>query len=143
MSILSSTKSGLRNEKLLLTDFNADEDFVVSAYKENMISLPIFYADSYKDPYCRVVASPMSDENNPEFTFYFRFDYSIFEQVETDGYALYWDFGRITMSLSEILLPNIKTIIIDSKYHFNLVKQYVNTQYIEEKKKILQKLQEE
>ena len=26
----------------------------------------------------------------------------IFEQVETDGYALYWDFGRITMSLSEI-----------------------------------------
>ena len=127
MSILSSTKSGLRNEKLLLTDFNADEDFVVSAYKENMISLPIFYADSYKDPYCRVVASPMSDENNPEFTFYFRFDYSIFEQVEPD----------------KILLPNIKTIIIDSKYHFNLVKQYVNTQYIEEKKKILQKLQEE
>ena len=127
MSILSSTKSGLRNEKLLLTDFNADEDFVVSAYKENTISLPIFYADSYKDPYCRVVASPMSDENNPEFTFYFRFDYSIFEQVEPD----------------KILPPNIKTIIIDSKYHFNLVKQYVNTQYIEEKKKILQKLQEE
>ena len=127
MSILSSTKSGLRSEKLLLTDFNADEDFVVSAYKENTISLPIFYADSYKDPYCRVVASPMSDENNPEFTFYFRFDYSIFEQVEPD----------------KILLPNIKTIIIDSKYHFNLVKQYVNTQYIEEKKKILQKLQEE
>ncbi|MBQ3545734.1 MAG: DUF2442 domain-containing protein [Lachnospiraceae bacterium] len=27
---------------------------------------------------------------------------AIFEQVETDGYALYWDFGRITMSLSEI-----------------------------------------
>jgi hypothetical protein len=27
---------------------------------------------------------------------------NIFEQVETDGYALYWDFGRITMSLSEI-----------------------------------------
>ena len=127
MSILSSTKSGLRTEKLLLTDFNTDEDFVVSAYKENMISLPIFYADSYKDPYCRVVASPMSDENNPEFTFYFRFDYSIFEQVEPD----------------KILPPNIKTIIIDSKYHFNLVKQYVNTQYIEEKKKILQKLQEE
>ena len=127
MSILSSTKSGLRNEKLLLTDFNADEDFVVSAYKENMISLPIFYADSYKDPYCRVVASPMSDENNPEFTFYFRFDYSIFEQVEPDIRPI----------------ADIKTIIIDSKYHFNLVKQYVNTQYIEEKKKILQKLQEE
>lgn len=127
MSILSSTKSGLRNEKLLLTDFNADEDFVVSAYKENMISLPIFYADSYKDPYCRVVASPMSDENNPEFTFYFRFDYSIFEQVEPDIRPI----------------ADIKTIIIDSKYHFNLVKQYINTPYIEEKKKILQKLQEE
>lgn len=27
---------------------------------------------------------------------------ALFEQVETDGYALYWDFGRITMSLSEI-----------------------------------------
>lgn len=26
----------------------------------------------------------------------------LFNQVETDGYALYWDFGRITMSLSEI-----------------------------------------
>ena len=127
MSILSSTKSGLRNEKLLLTDFNADEDFVVSAYKENTISLPIFYADSYKDPYCRVVASPMSDENNPEFTFYFRFDYSIFEQVEPDIRPI----------------ADIKTIIIDSKYHFNLVKQYINTPYIEEKKKILQKLQEE
>ena len=127
MSILSSTKSGLRSEKLLLTDFNADSDFVVSAYKENMISLPIFYADSYKDPYCRVVASPMSDENNPEFTFYFRFDYSIFEQVEPDIRPI----------------ADIKTIIIDSKYHFNLVKQYINTPYIEEKKKILQKLQEE
>ena len=127
MSILSSTKSGLRSEKLLLTDFNKDSDFIISAYKENMISLPIFYADSYKDTSCRVVASPMSDKNNPEFTFYFRYDYSIFEQVEPD----------------KILLPNIKTIIIDSKYHFNLVKQYVNTQYIEEKKKILQKLQEE
>ena len=127
MSILSSTISGLRNEKLFLTDFNADEDFVVSAYKENTISLPIFYADSYKDPYCRVVASPMSDENNPEFTFYFRFDYSIFEQVEPDIRPI----------------ADIKTIIIDSKYHFNLVKQYINTPYIEEKKKILQKLQEE
>ena len=129
MSILSSTKSGLRSEKLLLTDFNADEDFVVSAYKENTISLPIFYADSYKDSSCRVVASPMSDKNNSEFTFYFRFDSSIFEPVKQ---------GEI-----EIPLPNIKTIIIDSKYHFNLVKQYINTQYIEEKKKILQKLQEE
>lgn len=27
---------------------------------------------------------------------------AVFEQVETDGYALYWDFGRITMSMSEI-----------------------------------------
>lgn len=26
----------------------------------------------------------------------------IFEQVETDGYSLYWDFGRIAISLSEI-----------------------------------------
>ena len=26
----------------------------------------------------------------------------LFNQVETDGYALYWDFGRITISLSEI-----------------------------------------
>lgn len=26
----------------------------------------------------------------------------LFEQVETDGYALYWDFARITMSMSEI-----------------------------------------
>ena len=34
MSILSSTKSGLRSEKLLLTDFNKDSDFVISAYKE-------------------------------------------------------------------------------------------------------------
>lgn len=129
MSILSSTKSGLRSEKLLLTDFNVDEDFIVSAYKENMISLPIFYVDSYKDPYCRVVASPMSDENNPEFTFYFRFDYSIFKPVEP---------GKI-----KIEVPDIKTIIIDSKYHFSLIKQYINTPYIEEKKKILQKLQEE
>ena len=127
MSILSSTKSGLRSEKLLLTDFNADEDFVISAYKENMLSLPIFYVDSHKDTSCRVVASPKSDKVNPDFTFYFRFDYSIFEQVEP---------GKTPH-------PNIKTIIIESKYHFNLVKQYINTQYIEEKKKVLQKLQEE
>ena len=26
----------------------------------------------------------------------------IFNDVETDGYALYWDFGRISISLSEI-----------------------------------------
>lgn len=127
MSILSSTKSGLRNEKLLLTDFNKDNDFIISAYKENRISLPIFYVDSYKDTSCRVVASPMSDKVNPDFTFYFRFDYSIFDAVKP----------------GEIPKPNIKTIIIDSKYHFSLVKQYINTQYIEEKKKILQKLQEE
>lgn len=127
MSILSSTKSGLRNEKLLLTDFNADENFVISAYKENRISLPIFFADSHKDPSCRVVASPMSDKNNPEFTFYFRFDYSIFEAVKSNVNPI----------------ANIKTIIIDSKYHLSLVKQYINTPYIEEKKKILQKLQEE
>jgi hypothetical protein len=127
MSILSSTKSGLRNEKLLLTDFNKDSDFVISAYKENRISLPIFYVDPYKNNSCRVVASPKSDKNNPEFTFYFRFDSSIFEPVKPNTAPI----------------PNIKTIIIDSKYHFNLVKQYINTPYIEEKKKILKKLQEE
>ena len=27
---------------------------------------------------------------------------NIFNAVETDGYSLYWDFGRISMSLSEI-----------------------------------------
>mgnify|MGYP007119869201 FL=1 len=127
MSILSSTKSGLRSEKLLLTDFHKDSDFVISAYKENMISLPIFYVDPHKDNSCRVVASPMSDKNNPEFTFYFRYDSSIFEAVKPDIRPI----------------ADIKTIIIDSKYHFNLVKQYINTPYIEEKKKILQKLQEE
>lgn len=127
MSILSSTKSGLRNEKLLLTDFNADSDFMVSAYKENMISLPIFYADPYKDNSCRVVAAPKSNKNNPEFTFYFRYDSSIFKAVKPDVRTM----------------ADIKTIIINSKYHFKLVKQYVNTPYIEEKKKILQKLQEE
>lgn len=127
MSILSSTKSGLRSEKLLLTDFNKDSDFVISAYKENMISLPIFYADPCNDNSCRVVASPKSDKNNPEFTFYFRYDSSIFKAVKPDICTI----------------ADIKTIIIDSKYHFNLVKQYVNTPYIEEKKKILQKLQEE
>lgn len=26
----------------------------------------------------------------------------LFSDVETDGYALYWDFGRISISLSEI-----------------------------------------
>jgi hypothetical protein len=127
MSILSSTKSGLRNDKLLLTDFNKDSDFVISAYKENMISLPIFYADSYKDTSCRVVASPMSNKNNPEFTFYFRFDSSIFEPVKPNT----------------VPIPNIRTIIIDSKYHFKLIKQYINTPYIEEKKEIIKKLQEE
>ena len=91
-----------------------------------MISLPIFYADSYKDTSCRVVASPMSDKNNPEFTFYFRFDSSIFESVKPNT----------------VPIPNIRTIVIDSKYHFSLVKQYINTPYIEEKKKLLQKLQE-
>lgn len=127
MSILSSTKSGLRSEKLLLTDFNADKDFIISAYKENMISLPIFYADSYKDPSCRVVASPKSNKINPDFTFYFRYDSSIFEAVKPHINPI----------------ANIKTIVIESKYHFSLVKQYINTQYIEEKKKIIQKLQEE
>lgn len=126
MSILNSTKSGLRSEKLLLTDFNADGDFVVSAYKENTISLPIFYADPYNDTSCRVVASPTSDKNNPDFTFYFRFDSSIFESVKPNRSPI----------------ANIRTIIIDSKYHFNLIKQYVNTPYIEEKKKIIKKLQE-
>lgn len=129
MSILSSTKSGLRNEKLLLTDFNKDSDFIISAYKENRISLPIFYVVSHKDTSCRVVASPMSDKINPDFTFYFRYNSSIFEPVEP---------GKI-----KIPVPDIKTIIIDSQYHFKLIKQYINTPYIEEKKKILQKLQEE
>lgn len=27
---------------------------------------------------------------------------SIFNDVVTDGYALYWDFGRISMNLSEV-----------------------------------------
>ena len=129
MSILSSTKSGLRSEKLLLTDFNKDSDFVISAYKENRISLPIFYVDSHKDTSCRVVASPKSDKINPEFTFYFTYDSSIFEAVEP---------GKI-----KIPVPNIKTIIINSKYHLKLIKEYINTPYIEEKKKIIQKLQEE
>lgn len=127
MSILSSTKSGLRNEKLLLTDFNKDSDFIISAYKENMISLPIFYVYPYKDNSCRVVASPISDKNNPEFTFYFRYDSSIFKAVKPDIRPI----------------ADIKTIIIDSKYHFKLIKEYINTPYIEEKKKILKKLQEE
>ena len=127
MSILSSTKSGLRNEKLLLTDFNKDSDFIISAYKENMISLPIFYVDPYKDNSCRVVASPMSDKNNPEFTFYFRYDSSIFKAVKPDIRPI----------------ADIKTIIIDSKYHFKLIKEYINTPYIEEKKEIIKKLQEE
>ena len=127
MSILSSTKSGLRNEKLLLADFKADVYFMVSAYKENMISLPIFYIDPYKDTSCQVVAYPISYKNNSDFTFCFRYDSSIFETVKSDIF----------------LLSDMKTIIIESKYHFNLVKQYVNTQYIEEKKKIIQKLQEE
>lgn len=127
MSILSSTKSGLRNEKLLLTDFNVDKDFIVSAYKENTISLPIFYADSHKDHSCRVVASPKSNKNNPDFIFYFRYDSSIFDAVKP--------------AIRPI--ADIKTIVIESKYHFNLVKQYINTPYIEEKKKILLKLQEE
>lgn len=34
----------------------------------------------------------------------------LFNQVETDGYALYWDFGRISMSLSEIFeMTRVKT----------------------------------
>ena len=127
MSILSSTKSGLRSEKLLLTDFKKDSDFIISAYKENMISLPIFYADPYKDTSCRVVAAPKSKKVNPDFTFYFRYDSSIFEAVKPDIRPI----------------VDIKTIIIDSKYHFKLIKEYINTPYIEEKKKILQKLQEE
>lgn len=127
MSILSSTNSGLRSEKLLLTDFNADKDFIISAYKENTISLPIFYADSYKDTSCRVVAAPKSNKINPEFTFYFRYDSSIFKAVTPDIRPI----------------ADVKTIVIESKYHFKLIKQYINTPYIEEKKKILIKLQEE
>lgn len=34
--------------------------------------------------------------------FYDLRDEAFFEQVETDGYALYWDFGRICISLSEV-----------------------------------------
>lgn len=126
MSVLSSTKSGLRGEKLLLTDFTVDGDFIVSAFKESTISLPIFYAEHYKDSSCRVVASPTSDKNNPDFTFYFRFDSSIFDVFKQDSNPI----------------ANIRTIVIDSKYHFSLVKQYVNTPNIEEKKKIIKKLQE-
>lgn len=29
-------------------------------------------------------------------------DFTLFSNVETDGFALYWDFGRITISLSEL-----------------------------------------
>lgn len=126
MSILSSTNSGLKNEKLLITDFNTDEDFVVSAHQENKSSVPIFYVDSYKDSSCYIVASPMSDKNNPDFTFHFRFNSSIFKSIKPDEYSI----------------TSIETIIIDSKYHFKLVKQYVNTKHIEEKKKIIQKLKE-
>ena len=34
---------------------------------------------------------------------------AVFEQVKTDGYALYWDFGRITMSMSvgSVMATNI------------------------------------
>lgn len=126
MSILSSTNSGLRSEKLVLTDFKEDKDFVISEYKENTNSLPILFIDSYKDKSCRVVASPRSDEINPDFIFFFRFDSSIFDSVK------------------QYTFPNfkIKSIIINSKYHLSLVKQYINTPYIEQKKKILQKLQE-
>lgn len=127
MSILSSTNSGLRSEKLVITDFKEDKDFVISAYKENTISLPIFFFDSYKDKSCRVVASPRSNKINPDFEFFFRFDSSIFDSVYPYTYPNF----------------NIKSIIINSKYHLKLVKQYINTPYIEEKKKILQKLQEE
>lgn len=127
MSILSSTNSGLRSEKLVITDFKEDKDFVISAYKENTISLPIFFFDSYKDKSCRVIATPRSNEINPDFEFFFRFDSSIFDSIEPYTYPNF----------------NIKSIIINSKYHLKLVKQYINTPYIEEKKKILQKLQEE
>lgn len=127
MSILSSTNSGLRNEKLFITDFNVDEDFVVSAHQENKSSVPIFYVDSYKDSSCYIVASPSSYENNPDFTFHFRYNSSIFKSIKKPD---------------EYSIASIETIIIDTKYHFKLVKQYINTPYIEEKKKIIQKLQE-
>lgn len=126
MSILSSTNSGLRNEKLLVTDFYSDNDFVVSAHQENKSSVPIFYVDSYKDSSCYIVASPTSYENNPDFTIHFRFNSSILNPVKHDTYSI----------------SSIETIIIDTKYHFKLVKQYINTPNIEEKKKIIKKLKE-
>lgn len=40
---------------------------------------------------------------------------SIFEDVTTDGYALYWDFGRISISLSEIYeMTRVSHIVSDN-----------------------------
>ncbi|MBQ3583230.1 MAG: DUF2442 domain-containing protein [Lachnospiraceae bacterium] len=42
--------------------------------------------------------------------FYDLKDEEFFKQVETDGYALYWDYGRISISLSEIYeMTRVKT----------------------------------
>ncbi len=38
--------------------------------------------------------------------FYDLKDVDFFNQVETDGYALYWDYGRISISLSEVYEMN-------------------------------------
>ena len=38
--------------------------------------------------------------------FYDLKDVDFFNQVETDGYALFWDYGRISISLSEVYEMN-------------------------------------
>lgn len=38
--------------------------------------------------------------------FYDLREVDFFNQVETDGYALYWDYGRISISLSEVYEMN-------------------------------------
>lgn len=49
----------------------------------------------------RIIYLNMSDKVET-VRFYDLKSVELFNQVETDGYALYWDFGRITISLSEI-----------------------------------------
>lgn len=47
-------------------------------------------------------------------------DTTLFNHVETDGYALYWDYGRITISLSE-LFELTSNIVKTSNDHENVV----------------------
>lgn len=49
----------------------------------------------------RIIYLNMSDKVET-MRFYDLKNVELFNQVETDGFALYWDFGRITISLSEI-----------------------------------------